>query len=287
VKYYGHYFLIIAKSLRIHSVGAMCAFSTDGARTIDLTKKGVDEPSDDPTAMEAAPRGFFSLFPGLDRRVVTLPINFSTPFMREYIMGMRCVNSDKETFRSTLAKNGSKGNALVVVVGGAAESMLVKPGCIELVLEHRRGFVREAIRAGASIVPSLAFGETDLYYVTEEEEGSLISKIQEWVNKVTGVAMPLFRGRGILLVDFGMMPLRKPIVVVVGAPIAPPKLEDGVTFDPIVDRSTQEPQNEHGKLLCEWHEKYVTALTELYDAYKDKEWNRPGKNRKQSMVIVK
>ena len=48
---------------------------------------------------------------------------------------------------------------MVVVVGGAAESMLAHEGHIELVLKHRRGFVREAIMADASLVPVLGFGE--------------------------------------------------------------------------------------------------------------------------------
>ena len=271
----------------IISVGAMGGFSTNGARTIDLSKPTAKVPAEDPQALANQPRGFATLFPGIDRRVVTLPVNFSTPFLREYILGMGCVTSDKQTFRQTLAKNGGKGNALIVVVGGAAESMLVKPGTIQLILEKRRGFVREAIRAGASLVPVLAFGETDLYYVLDEEgEKSWVKKLQAWIKSTTGVAMPLFQGRSILFRDFGLMPMRKPVVIVVGAPIAPPKLKEGEVFDPVVDRKTHEAQNDHGRLLIKWHETYVKALKDLYEAHKDKEWNRPGKSRRASMVVV-
>ena len=271
----------------IISVGAMGGFSTNGARTIDLSKADVKEPADDPDALANQPRGFSSLFPGIERNVVTLPVNFATPFVRDYLLSFGCVTSDKQTFRKTLARNNGVGNALVVVVGGAAESMLVEPGSIQLVLEKRRGFVREAIRAGASLVPTLAFGETDLYYVLDEtNEGSWVKRFQTFVKKSTGVAMPLFQGRSFLFQDFGLMPLRKPIVIVVGAPIAPPKLKEGEVFDPIVDRNTKQAQNEHGKLLIEWHEKYVKALKELYATHKDKEWNKPGRSRRASMEVV-
>ena len=43
--------------------------------------------------------------------------------------------------------------------GGAEESMAVIEKGMHLVLEKRKGFVREAIRAGASLVPVLAYGE--------------------------------------------------------------------------------------------------------------------------------
>ena len=126
-------------------------------------------------------RGFSSLFPGLDRRIVMLPVNFGNPFLREYLLAMGAVTIEKETFRSYLKNdfnnnndtkdcncNGDgddsedqqeEGKALVVVVGGAAESMLAHEGHIELVLKHQRGFVREAIIANASLVPVLGFGK--------------------------------------------------------------------------------------------------------------------------------
>ena len=40
---------------------------------------------------------------------------------------------------------------------------------MHLVLERRKGFVREAIAAGASLVPVLAYGENDLYHVGRAE----------------------------------------------------------------------------------------------------------------------
>jgi len=108
------------------------------------------------------------LFPNLDRKIVTLPINFTVPFIRDYFIGMGALNSNKETFRNYLnldqtvsgetKTNPLEGRAMIVVVGGAKESMLAHSHKIELVLQHRRGFVREAIMADANLVPVLGFG---------------------------------------------------------------------------------------------------------------------------------
>ena len=113
-------------------------------------------------------RGFSALFPKLDRRLVTLPINFRTPFLRDYFLGMGAINSSKATFRNYLnmdlpisgerTTNPTIGRAMCVVVGGAAESLLAQENTMQLVLHKRRGFVREAIMADANLVPVLGFG---------------------------------------------------------------------------------------------------------------------------------
>ena len=54
------------------------------------------------------------------------------------------------------------GRAIVLVLGGAAESLNAHPGRLELVLRSRKGFVRIALQTGASLVPCLGYGENDL-----------------------------------------------------------------------------------------------------------------------------
>lgn len=265
----------------IISVGAMCSFATEGAMTRSLVKTNKKA-----TEEEKEMRGFSSLFPGIERRLVTLPTNFQTPLIREYILSMGCCDSSKETFRNVLARNGGKGNALVVVVGGAAESMLVHPGCMELMLKSRRGFVREAIIANASLVPVIAFGENDLYEVFELESHWMRS-VQERFKKLTGAALPIFKGRSIFFKDFGLMPQRKPIHVVVGAPLDPPPLTDEQRskFYPKFDRETKKAMNEDAKIVEELHNKYIDALEKLYAELKNAQWNEPGRNRLQSLKI--
>lgn len=262
----------------IISVGAFCAFATDGARTLSLV------PNETSKAHREHPtRGFSSLFPGIDRRIVTLPQNFMTPFLREYFLFMGAVDSDKATFRNVLSR---KSTALIVVVGGAAESMIVKNHAIDLVLEKRRGFVREAIRANACLVPVIGFGESDLYQVFETDETQWIARLQRFVKRTTGFAMPIFRGRSIFLQDFGVMPMRTPVCVVVGAPIDPPLLTSYSSFQPLIDGKSDKPLNKDGQILLEWHEKYVIALTGLHKLHEDANWNKPGQQRRSSLKVV-
>ena len=115
---------------------------------------------------------------------------------------------------------------------------------------------------------------------------SLFSGFQKFARKSFGVAVPLFTGRSIFFKSLGVMPHRRPVVVVVGKPIAPPDLGNTI-FAPKIDRKTDQPLNEHGKILIDWHAKYVEALEELYNEYKDAPWNSPGKLRQESMKIVR
>ena len=52
---------------------------------------------------------------------------------------------------------------------------------------------------------------------------SLFSGFQKFARKSFGVAVPLFTGRSIFFKSLGIMPHRRPVVVVVGKPIAPPE----------------------------------------------------------------
>eukprot|EP00808_Paulinella_micropora_P012266 g64662.t1 len=141
------------------SVGAFACFATDGVRTLDLT---ADNEGSNPQP-SVTRRGFSKLCPGIDVRLLTLKINFMTPFFREYILSLGVCDASQESFEKVLAKPGK---AVAVVVGGAEESTLTTEHEIDLVLEKRKGFVREAIKAQACLVPTLAFGEADLYKMT-------------------------------------------------------------------------------------------------------------------------
>jgi 2-acylglycerol O-acyltransferase 2 len=145
------------------SVGAFGCFATHGARTLDLTA-GETEPRTDR-------RGFISLFPAIRLRLLTLSMNFMIPFAREYLLSLGVCDASRKSFRNILACG--PGSGLLIVPGGAEESLAVKPGSITLVLAKRKGFVREAILAGACVVPCLSFGENELYAVSEPKSGSL------------------------------------------------------------------------------------------------------------------
>lgn len=50
-----------------------------------------------------------------------------------------------------------------IVLGGAEEALDAHPDNFDLKLSTRRGFVRLALRQGASLVPVYHFGETSIY----------------------------------------------------------------------------------------------------------------------------
>ncbi|EKX48735.1 hypothetical protein GUITHDRAFT_52406, partial [Guillardia theta CCMP2712] len=149
--------------------------------------------------------------PGLDLYLLTLPIQFRLPFIREVWLLMGICDSSKETFKRILSKG--PGSSLAVVVGGAAEALKSSPGKIDLTLNARKGFVRQALLHSASLVPVIAFGETDVYGVLQNQ---FFKKVQVRLQKWFGFAMPLFHGRGIFNYNFGLIPHRRPITVVLG-----------------------------------------------------------------------
>lgn len=54
---------------------------------------------------------------------------------------------NRDTIDYLLSKNGS-GNAVIIVVGGAAESLSSRPGKNAVTLRNRKGFVKLALRHG-------------------------------------------------------------------------------------------------------------------------------------------
>lgn len=56
-------------------------------------------------------------------------------------------DSSKESINYILNNKGT-GNAVIIVIGGAAEALEARPGNYNLTLKNRKGFVRLAIKAG-------------------------------------------------------------------------------------------------------------------------------------------
>ncbi|CAI2352769.1 unnamed protein product [Caenorhabditis sp. 36 PRJEB53466] len=88
-----------------------------------------------------------------------------------------------------------------------------------------KGFVREALKTGAHLVPVYAFGENDVYKQIDNPEGSVLRKMQEWGKKKTGISLPLIYGRGYFQMALGLLPINTSVDVVVGAPIPVDKCE--------------------------------------------------------------
>ncbi|KAM4846180.1 diacylglycerol O-acyltransferase 2 isoform 1-T1 [Thomomys bottae] len=212
----------------IMGLGAFCNFSTEAT---EVSKK----------------------FPGIRPYLATLAGNFRMPVLREYLMSGGICPVNRDTIDYLLSKNGS-GNAIIIVVGGAAESLSSMPGKNAVTLRNRKGFVKLALRHGADLVPTYSFGENEVYKQVIFEEGSWGRWVQKKFQKYIGFAPCIFHGRGLFSSDtWGLVPYSKPITTVVGEPITIPKLEHPTQQD-----------------IDLYHTMYMEALVKLFDRHKTK-----------------
>lgn len=125
--------------------------------------------------------------------------------------------------RKALLNILEKGNSVALVVGGGSESLLSLPGRYDLVLNRRRGFVKVALDTGASLVPTIGFGETETYRTINQLPRE--SAVRRWQRKMElslGFTLPIAIGVGVFS-PYGIMPYPVPLNIVVGKPIDVPK----------------------------------------------------------------
>ncbi|MBN3280324.1 DGAT2 acyltransferase, partial [Polyodon spathula] len=195
--------------------------------------------------------GFSKKFPGIRPHLATLAGNFRLPLLRDYLMSGGICPVNRNSMDYILSRNGT-GNAVVIVVGGAAESLECVPGKHSVTLKNRKGFVKLALQQGADLVPVYSFGENEVYKQIVFEEGSWGRYLQRKFQKLMGFAPCFFHGCGIFSTNsWGLVPYCKDINTVVGEPITVPKIESP-------------SQNE----VDLYHDMYVQSLLKLFDRYK-------------------
>ncbi|XP_045895886.1 2-acylglycerol O-acyltransferase 3b isoform X2 [Micropterus dolomieu] len=204
----------------ILSVGAFTCFSTDSC-------------------------GFNEVFPGLRCHLAVLAGLFRIPLFREYLMCAGLYPVSKPSLAHLLSKSG-KGNAVVIVIGGAAESLASSPGVNTVVMKQRKGFVRVALEFGADLVPVYSFGENELFKQVIFSDGSLGRKLQDLFKKIMGFAPCLFVGERL-----AFLPYKTPVTTVVGSPISVPKRV-----------TPTEEEVDH------YHRLYMEALAKLFHEHK-------------------
>ncbi|KAG8201274.1 hypothetical protein JTE90_016760 [Oedothorax gibbosus] len=205
--------------------GAFCCFGTEGTH-------------------------FSQVFPQITPRILTLEGQFWFPLHREHVMAAGACAATRESIEWLLTKEG-KGNALILVIGGAAEALDAHPGVASLILKKRKGFVRLALKHGASLVPVFAFGENEIFEQVENRQGSFLRRMQDKMKNVFGFSAPLFHGRGVFQYNYGVMPFRKPIHVIIGKPIEVEKIPEPTEED-----------------ISKLHQKYIAGLTSLFEEFK-------------------
>ncbi|XP_028923544.1 diacylglycerol O-acyltransferase 2-like protein 6 [Ornithorhynchus anatinus] len=195
--------------------------------------------------------GFSRLFPGITPSLATLEGIFWIPLVREYVMAKGVCPVSRSAIMHLLTRNGP-GNAVVIVVGGASEALLCRPGAASIILSRRKGFVRLALCSGAHLVPSYSFGENNSH---EQELYSEKSQFGYWVQRafkeLLGLSLCVFHGRGFTRRSWGLLPFNRPITTVVGEPLPLPKVE-----------------NPSQEMVDHYHGLYVAALRRLFDRHK-------------------
>ncbi|XP_069502668.1 diacylglycerol O-acyltransferase 2-like [Ambystoma mexicanum] len=194
---------------------------------------------------------FSQTFPGIRPYLAVLAGLFRLPVYRDYMMSSGMVPVSKVSLDYLLSKNG-QGNAVVIVIGGAAESLNCLPGEERVILRSRKGFVRLALEHGADLVPVYSFGENDIFQQVIFEEGSWGRSLQLKFQKHVGFAPCLIKGRGVFSPNsWGLNPFAKPITTVLGKPIRVPH---------IAKPTSQEVDLYHGL--------YMDGLKELFNEHK-------------------
>lgn len=149
--------------------------------------------------------------------------------------------------------DGYTSNAPVLLVGGAEEAFNAFPKQYRFVLKERKGFVKIALKTGATLVPAISFGENDIFEVIYHPPGTIIRYIQDVFKRFTRLAPVLLVGRGFLQYNFGIIPRRHPITTVIGAPI-----------------HLEKNPNPTPAQINEVHELFCKRIIDLFETHKSK-----------------
>lgn len=142
--------------------------------------------------------------------LLTLDMQFYIPLWRELCIALGLASVSRRSTEALLRRRRD----LLIVLGGARESLDASPGHMELIIRPRRGFFRLALKHGAAVFPVLTLGECELYNQIRHPR---LRRVQLALMRVMSFALPIFWGR------FGPVPAPLPLKTIVGPPLlAPP-----------------------------------------------------------------
>mmetsp|Transcript_17286 Transcript_17286/g.27011 ORF Transcript_17286/g.27011 Transcript_17286/m.27011 type:complete len:448 (-) Transcript_17286:177-1520(-) len=197
----------------------------------------------------SAATGFDEYFPGITLSANTLAVNWYFPVIHEHASAFAYGDASRQCLLRTLTYGD--GYSALLVTGGAKESMMAHPYTSDVVLKTRVGFVKIAIISGAKLVPVWSFGENNIFENMAHDSPKLL-KFQRRVQQILTFAPVMVNGRGVFSYSGGLLPHRRPISIVVGAPIEVEKMA--------------KPSNE---AIMSLHKKYKDAVENLFNTYKD------------------
>lgn len=165
------------------------------------------------------------------------------PLISDFLRCCATLPVSAPTFRRLLALRTN----VALLPGGFEEATLFARGRERVFIKSRRGFIKLALQHGASLQPCYGFGESHTYHAFT---GFL--RLRLWL---CSFRVPAVAGFGTLRTAFlPFLPdASAKMTLVVGKPLRLPRIEDPSAAD-----------------VATWHGAYVAALTELFDAHKDK-----------------
>ncbi|EQC42494.1 hypothetical protein SDRG_00227 [Saprolegnia diclina VS20] len=186
---------------------------------------------------------FDALFPGIHARVLAATPMFYVPLGREICLWLDAVDASRATAQKVLDNKLS----IIVYPGGSKEIFQTNPNSKEtvLVLNHRLGFIKLAIKNGVELVPIFVFGEKWMYNMWNPPKS-----VTEAFLTYLKVPMLLFWGRFCTWMPYQFTGKRK-FGVVYGKPI-PVQQSDNPTDDEVAAVQA----------------KYVASLQTIFSSYK-------------------
>eukprot|EP00468_Gymnochlora_sp_CCMP2014_P001006 CAMPEP_0167740318 /NCGR_PEP_ID=MMETSP0110_2-20121227/207_1 /TAXON_ID=629695 /ORGANISM="Gymnochlora sp., Strain CCMP2014" /LENGTH=306 /DNA_ID=CAMNT_0007624191 /DNA_START=142 /DNA_END=1062 /DNA_ORIENTATION=+ len=187
-------------------------------------------------------QGFEPLLAGAD-------VVFQIPLVRRLLQVHGATRVTKTEIKRSLARKFPQ-NIVTLAVGGIAEMFCEETpdGKGEIIVAKRRkGHIKLALETGASILPCYTFGANQ--FITRiSKRGSIFEKVSRKIRASIFLWLDAF------YIPFGFIPKQVPMLVVVGAPIE---------FPDKMDTPSQ-------RQIDEYHEKYLTSMTALFDKYKSR-----------------
>ncbi len=165
---------------------------------------------------------FLGYFPGHSTMACLTGAIFRVPLMRHLFTWTRAASVDKRYLQRLLEEKISP----IICPGGAMEvtHLTNEPEC-NMYIKKRMGLVRLAMQYGVPIIPTITYHGNDAYnfYVFKNKT------IQRWSRKFGFVPVLIL---GIFDIPFAQ-PKSMPLIVVVGCPIAVPKVEGKPTDEQV------------------------------------------------------
>jgi len=182
---------------------------------------------------------------GIASQLVAADVVLRIPFLRQLCRLTGVIPARAEVVQDALTW-GYPNNVTFIVPGGIAEIFLMRDDVEQIFLKNRKGFVKLALQAGVDLVPVYGLGHTYLFKTLDKS--STLGSILMTLSRRLKISLPLAAGR------FGMplVPLKKPVVALVGKPIR-------------IDAPVAEPTKEQINLV---HAQFVGELKRIFDKHK-------------------